>query len=321
MNCESVTKLLPLYFYGELPPDDEDRLEQHLDACADCARQAESQRALSAALDRREMQPSAALLAECRHDLMRAVYRQEAPVIKSRGADFSPRGTSVPHFGRFSAWLPSFGAWRMPLGASALLALGFITARLTTPGAAGPFSIASLTPDVISSVRSVQPAHDGSQPGEIQIVLDETRRRVISGQLTDTNIQRLMLAAAHDENNAAVRWESVDLLKTHSDSSQVRELLLNRVAEDPNPGVRLKALDGLKAYTGDPEVRRILAQVLSDDDNSGVRIAVVDTLTAHADDNMVGFLQSVVQNEDNNTYVRRRCAKALQDMNASVGTF
>jgi hypothetical protein len=209
----------------------------------------------------------------------------------------------------------------MPLGASALLALGFIAARLTAPGAAGPFSFASLTPDnVVSSVRSVQPAHDGSQPGEVQIVLDETRRRVISGQLNDSNIQRLMLAAAHDENNPGVRWESVDLLKSHSDSSQVRELLLNRVAEDPNPGVRLKALDGLKAFTGDPEVRKVLAQVLADDDNPGVRIAAVDALTAHADDNMVGLLQGVVQKEDN-TYVRRRCVKALQDMNASVGTF
>src|ERR1035438_6198744 len=52
MNCESVTKLIPLYFYGELSPDEEDSLEQHLDTCAACARQAESQRALSAALDR-----------------------------------------------------------------------------------------------------------------------------------------------------------------------------------------------------------------------------------------------------------------------------
>jgi len=319
MNCESVTKLIPLYFYGELPPEEEDQLEQHLDTCAACARQAESQRALSAALDRREMQPSAALLAECRHDLMRAVYRQEASVLRP------VRPGSVGRLGggfreTFGSWLPSLGAWRMPLGASALLALGFITARLTAPGAAGPFSLASLTPEVISSVRSVQPAHEGSQPGEVRIVLDETRQRVISGQLNDSNIQRLMLAAAHDENNPGVRWESVDLLRSHSDSSPVRELLLNRVAEDPNPGVRLKALDGLKTYTGDPEVRKVLAQVLVDDDNPGVRIAVVDALTAHADDNMVGFLQSVVQKEDN-TYVRRRCAKALQDMNASVGTF
>jgi anti-sigma factor RsiW len=320
MNCESVTKLIPLYFYGELPPDEEDRLEQHLDTCAACARQAESQRALSAALDRREMQPSAALLAECRHDLMRAVYRQEASVLRP--------AQPVAPWGRFrdglhnglGAWLPSLGAWRMPLGASALLALGFVTARLTAPGAAGPFNLATLSPEVVSSVRSVQPAREGSQPGEVQIVLDETRQRVISGQLNDSNIQRLMLAAAHDESNPGVRWESVDLLKGHSDSSPVRELLLNRVAEDPNPGVRLKALDGLKTYTGDPEVRKVLAQVLVHDDNPGVRIAAVDALTAHADDNMVGFLQSVVQKEDN-TYVRRRCVKALQDMNASVGTF
>ena len=98
-------------------------------------------------------------------------------------------------------------------------------------------------------MRSVQPARDGSQPGEVQIVLDETSRRVVYGQVERRNIQRLMLAAAHDENNPGVRWESVDLLKSHSDSTPVRELLLNRVAEDPNPGVRLKALDGLKAYT------------------------------------------------------------------------
>jgi hypothetical protein len=312
MNCESVTKIIPLYFYGELPPEDEDRLEQHLDTCAACARQAESQRALSAALDRRTTEPSAALLAECRHDLMRAVYRQGAPV--QRGADFSPRGSSVPQ------WLSFLGTWRMPLGASAMLALGFAAARLTGPGfvrlGGDPFT----SENVISSVRSVQPARDGSQNGEVQIVLDETRRRVVSGKLEDGNIQRLMLAAAHDENNPAVRWASVDFLKSHSDSSPVRELLLNRVAEDPNAGVRLKALDGLKSYTGDPEVRKVLAQVLMHDESPGMRIAAVDALTAHADDNMVGFLQDVVQKEDN-TYVRRRCVKALQDMNASVGTF
>jgi hypothetical protein len=276
---------------------------------------------LSAALDRRALEPSAALLAECRHDLMRAVYRQSA--IVGRVGNPPPIDHRRPHKSLpaiLADWLPSLGPWRMPLGASALLALGFVTARLTAPGAAGPFSLASLTPDVISSIRSVQPAHDGSQPGEVQIVLDETRRRVISGQLNDSNIQRLMLDAAHDENNPAVRWASVDLLRSHSDSSPVRELLLNRVAEDPNAGVRLKALDGLKSYTGDPEVRKVLAQVLVHDDNPGVRIAVVDALTAHADDKMVGFLQGVVGKEDD-TYVRRRCMKALEDMNASAGTF
>jgi len=318
MNCESVTKLIPLYFYGELPGEEEDALEQHLDTCAACARRAESQRALHAALDRRAVQPSAALLAECRHDLMRSVYQQG---VMMRQAESPQPPAHRPFAALLAAWLPSLGPWRMPLGASAMLALGFVAARLTQPGAAGPFSFASLAPEnVISSVRSVQPVQDSSRPGEVQIVLDETRRRVVSGQVNDGNIQRLILAAAHDENNPGVRWVSVDLLKAHSDSSPVRELLLNRVAEDPNPGVRLKALDGLKAYAGDPEVRKVLAQVLTRDDNPGVRIAAVDALTAHAREDMVGLLQAVVGREDN-TYVRRRCVKALEDMNASAGTF
>jgi anti-sigma factor RsiW len=319
MNCESVSKLIPLYYYGELPPDDEERLEQHLDACAACARHAESQRAVHTALDRREMQPSAALLAECRHDLMRAIYRNEAPVLHRPALASAPPPNRLREI--FAAWMPSLGPWRMPLGASALLALGFVTARLTAPGGAiGPFNAASLTPEVISSVRSVQPAAGAGRSGEVQIVLDETRRRVVSGRLNDSNIQRLMLTAAHDENNPGVRWESVDLLKSQSDSSPVRALLLNRVVEDPNPGVRMKALEGLKAYTSDPEVRKVLAEVLLHDEYPGVRIGAVDALTAHTDDNMVGVLQSVVQKEDNG-YVRSRCVKALKDMNASVGTF
>ncbi len=317
MNCESVIKLISLYFYGELSPEEEDRLEQHLDGCAGCTREAELRRSVAAALDRREMHPSTALLAECRHDLMRAVYRNEAPVPQLS------RPTPWEHFrDGFAALFPPLVRWRMPLGAMALVALGFASARLTAPGgAAAPFNAASLTPDnVISSVRSVTSGPEGAPSGEVHIVLDETRRRVVSGQLNEPNIQRLMLAAAHDENNPGVRVESVEILKSHTDSSEVRSLLLNRVAQDPNPGVRLKALDGLKPFTGDPEVRKVLAQVLLQDDNPGVRIQVVDALISRADDNMVGVLQSVVQREDN-TYVRRRCEKALKDMNASIGTF
>jgi HEAT repeats/Putative zinc-finger len=316
MNCESVTKLVPLYFYGELSPEEEERLEQHLDGCAACRREVELQRTVAAAVDRREMHPSAALLAECRHDLMRAVYRNEAPLSQPS------RSTPWSHFRNgFDALFPPLGRWRVPLGAMSLLALGFASARLTAPGAGGGFNAASLSPEnVISSVRSVTSGQEGAPSGEVRIVLDETRRRVVSGQLNEPDIQRLMLAAAHDENNPGVRVESVEILKSHTDSSEVRSLLLNRVAQDPNPGVRLKALDGLKPFTGDPEVRKVLAQVLLRDDNPGVRIQVVDALVSRADDNMVGVLQSVVQKEDN-TYVRRRCEKALKDMNASIGTF
>lgn len=316
MNCESVTKLIPLYFYGELPPEEEDRIEQHLDGCAACSREAERHRAVAAALDQREVLPSSTLLAECRQDLMRAVYRNEAPASL-------PDRDPWSHFRRgFSALFPPLGRWRVPIGAAALVALGFASARLTVQGPrVVPMNMAaSADTDLISSVRSVQPVANAGSPGEVRIVLDETRRKVVLGHLEDRNIQQLMLAAAHDESNPSVRVESVDILKSHSDSSEIRSLLLNRVVQDPNPGVRLKALDGLKPFINDPQVRNVLAEVLLKDDNPGVRIQAVDALTTHADDNLVGVLQNVIQKEDNG-YVRRRCAKVLQDMNASVGTF
>jgi len=37
MTCDAVRKLIPLYFYGELPAGEEDRVEAHLQECAACA--------------------------------------------------------------------------------------------------------------------------------------------------------------------------------------------------------------------------------------------------------------------------------------------
>ena len=104
---------------------------------------------------------------------------------------------------------------RQPIGALALVAIGFFAARLDTsppPTTGGlPTSVTSPTDDVFSTVRSVQP----DQAGAWHIAYDETRRRVVKGNMDDGTIQRLMLAAAH-EDNPAVRVESVDLLRSQS---------------------------------------------------------------------------------------------------------
>ena len=169
--------------------------------------------------------------------------------------------------------------------------------------------------NVFSTVRSVQP----DTSGHVQIVLDETRRRVVSGGVDDQNIQRFLLAGAH-EDNTAVRMESVDLLKDRSSGSvEVRDALLN-LLQDDNVGLRLKALQGLKRLAADAQVRKSLAQLLLTDDNAEVRMRAVDMLVSHRDDAMVGILQNLVQREDNG-YVRLKCEKALKEMNATIGTF
>jgi HEAT repeat protein len=307
MTCDSVAKLIPLYFYGELIAEEEDRLEEHLHACAGCVREMERQRALAAALDRRSAEVPPALLDACRADLLAAI-EGGAPRF-----DQPAKGPWTLFLEALAATFTGFNRYRTPVGAVALVALGFFAARFTGAG----LTASSLSPagEVFSTVRSVQP--DSS--GHVQIAFDETRRRVVSGPTGDRDIQRLLLAAAR-EDNPAVRVESVDLLRSRAGSGEVRDALLNAVERDSNAGVRLKALDGLKPLAGDPLVRKTLAQVLLADDNPAVRMQVVDLLVSHRDDSMVGVFQNLVQKEDNN-YVRLKCEKALKDMNASIGTY
>src|SRR5262249_13413503 len=157
------------------------------------------------------------------------------------------------------------GRLKQPIGAVALLAVGFFAARLT-PGSPSSPSPSLPSDNVFATVRSVRPDPSGG----VQITFDETRRREVSGKMGDQNIERLLLAAAH-EDNPAVRVESVDLLKDRAvDAAEVRDALLNALSHDTNAGVRMKALEGLKPLAGDPEVRKTLSTVLVADDNPAV---------------------------------------------------
>jgi hypothetical protein len=314
MNCGAVLNFIPLYFYGELSPPQEDELEEHLHACPDCAREMECQRALAAALSGRQIEPSAAFLDHCRQDLMATVLGHGsqlagAPARMHVATTARRPGPWRLFLDALAETFSGLGRLRLPLGAAAMVALGFFSARVTTTRT--PVNTESVFP----TVRSIQP--DGS--GRVQISLDETRRRVVSGRMDDQNIQQLLLDAAHGDNPAA-RLESLGVLKDRADSSPVRDALLDAVAHDPNPGVRLAALEGLKPLSSDQDVRKVLAQVLLTDDNPAIRMQVVDLLTAHRDDAIVGVLQDLMQRENNN-YVRMKSEKALKAMNASVGTF
>ena len=287
MNCESTGEFADLYLYGELESHLEEEFEQHVHVCAGCRTALERRESLHRGIDAARVAPPPELLAECRRSLFRA-----------RAFDRKP-----------SPWMAWTAMWRRPLGALALVALGFFASRL------GSQAVVMGEP-ILSTIRSVQP--DAS--GHVQIALDETRRRLVTGSLTDGNIERLMLAAVRDESNAGLRVESIELLKHSAGSADVRDALLAALRNDPNPGVRFKALDGLKGMGSQPEVRKSLTYVLQNEQNAGIRIQAIDLLTEHHDADLVGVLQQLV-NKESNSYVRQRCEKVLQELNASVGTF
>jgi hypothetical protein len=312
MTCEEIQRRLPFVSYSELSFDEEEQLHQHIEACASCRADFEKLKEMHQTLDRAELDPDPVLLTDCRRSLrIKVAALAESDLSKS----------SLSLFGRawFSRLLPSFPTTPLrSLGAVALIAVGFFSARLIEPGVSSSFPLvgrSSFEP-VASRVRYVEP--DGS--GRVEIIVEETRERVLTGNLQDEPIRTLLLAAARESVDPGVRVETMGLLNSQAQTSEVRHALLQALQHDPNAGVRLKALEGLRTVDEDPEIRNILTHVLLTDTNPGVRTQAVDLLTKRREPSLAGVLQELMTKEDNN-YVRLKCQKALREMNASVETF
>jgi hypothetical protein len=306
MKCNEVRDEFSFYSYGEVSSEVEEHIESHLAECPDCRQAFAKHRSFMEALDQREDVTEAALLTTCRVDFRRQLAAETAS--SSRPWTWSSWFESLSGFSRFHIPL------RIPVGAMALVALGYFGARYTPEKFGG--IRAGLTQPMFSNVQSIQPADSG----RVQIAVDEIQRRVVTGSLDEPRIQQLLLNAVHEESNPGLRVESIGILKNSADSEEIRQALIDAVSHDPNAGVRLKALEGLTPYAGDAIVRKTLANVLLKDDNAGVRVQAIDLLTAHHDDSIVGVLQDVMQKEDDG-YIRTRCRDLLQAMKASIGTY
>jgi hypothetical protein len=301
MNCDEIRGRLSLLLYGELPFAEEEAVESHLDSCQECMAALDAERSLHSALDQSELEPSAALLRESRLAVSAAIVAGGA---RANWWERLRANFIVPSLGR-------------PLGALALIAMGFLGARFTPFGnVTGVGSAAMFDPNT-ARVRYVEPGPGG----EIQMVVDETRQRVVSGHLGDAHIRGLLLAAVKDPTDPGLRVESVEILKSQSGISDVRTALVAALQHDPNAGVRLKALDGLKRYASYPDVRKALAQALLTDDNPGIRTQAIDLLmSANQESHLVGVFQELMRKEDND-YIRLRCEKALHALKASTETY
>jgi hypothetical protein len=309
-----------MLLYGELSFDEEEGVDRHLEGCAECRAALEREREVHAAFDHAEVEPPASLLWESRQKL-----QEEVAAIHSSGPS---RSGWWDHLVDSLTLRPSgTGGWLKSAGALALLAIGFLGARVA-PNIGPQIAGMSLADPGAQRVRSVEPAANGG----IQIVLDETRQRVVSGQLDDQNIRVLLLSAAKDPSDPGLRYETVGILNNRAQASEVRDILIYALEHDENAGVRLKAMDGLRPFVEQPEVRKALTGVLLSDGNPGMRTQAIDLLTqgvgestsilpGHAlDRDVVGTLQELM-NRENNAYVRQRGQRVLQLVNASAETY
>jgi hypothetical protein len=316
INCAAAKDFFPLYLYGELAFDEEERVESHLDACADCRKALERQREVQMALDNIAIEPAPSLLRSCREDLHYRLVEEEAG-----GHSVAKRGW----WEQFTDTLTgrSGSGWLKPAGALTLLALGFGIARLPLGSLSGGASQAGVM-EPSSRVRYVEPASDG----RIQVVLDETTQRVISGALDNPKFRGYLVSAAKDPSDPGLRAESVEILNASAQFSDVRDALVFAL-KDQNAGVRLKAMAGLGPFAQQAEVRSAMTQVLLTDANPEMRSKAIDLLTKSLsqdnpamsyDRQVIGAMQELMQRE-HNAYVRQRCKTALESVKASTETY
>jgi len=313
MNCQSVKDALPLFLYGELTFDEEDHVEDHLSECAACREELDLVREMNAALSSRMTEPSTVLLRNCRESLWERIEQERNVAEPDRLSPWT----------KIRAAMSAVWNWHVPrpVGAMALLAIGFVGARVTFDRPiAAPAPVAQTDP-IASRVRYVEP--DGS--GRVQIVLDETRQRVVSGKLDEPPIRQMLLAAARDSQDPGLRGETLGILNGRSDESEVRQALMYAMQNDSNAGVRLKALAGLKSFAHEPEVQKTLAETVLSDANPGVRAEAIDLLTkglskGGGQQQLVSVLRQLMHKESNG-YVRMRCQRALEELNATLETY
>jgi hypothetical protein len=303
--CEEFRKQLPFYMYGELEAEAELGLEQHLSECAACQAESVQWRRTFDVLDSSELELPSALLVECRRDLRDALTTSAAPA----GSLFRRAGQWLRN-----AWTGGMILRPVPALASAALLLGVGVAggSLLRPSALNQEPSADST----VRVRYVAPGENG----RVRLVLEETRLRDMEGFLDDDNVQAMMVRAATDSADPGVRVDSIELLNHRTHATEVRNALLTALEHDGNAGVRLKALQGLRSYTHDTGVRRVISSALLNDEDPGIRIQAIDALMQSRQPEMIGVFQESIAHEEND-YIRQRTRHALQEMNASLGTF
>ncbi len=310
MNCETIKDLLVLLNCGELSFEEEETVESHVESCTACRAERQRLQRLDAFLELETTAVPSDLLARCRRDL-RARLAREAP----HRTWFSP----------VALW-QSIGSipWLKPTGALALLAVGFMSGRI---GGGVSDRLMGPGPVQLSSAHSVS-AQTGTpteaepttaSPEGSQVSYRPITQTQSAAEPNDARMRNLLLAAINDQD-PALRVDSIDLLQHRCSDETVRRALLTALKSDKNSGVRLKALDALRPYAQNPETRVVLAGVVLNDNSPTIRAQAIDLLVQSRGTDVASTLQEVLRREEN-PYIRERSVNALRAMKASAGTF
>lgn len=309
MDCRSMEENLPLLIYGELSPHEVASCDEHLAGCAGCRAAREKLEQLQQVLAQRQpVEVDPGLLTEARMTLddtienqqhgWRALWQNGLPILRFQPASGFALALTLILCGFGVGW-----GLRPHLGG---IASG--TTEVNSAGVAGP----DLDNMHISGISRVDP---DPQTGGVKIIMDAERRVTLEGSLDDPKIQQVLVYAMKSYDNAGIRRDTLDALRSHADNPNIRRALIYAMQHDPNAGVRLEALGAVCNINSSADVHKALLESLEHDSNPGVRVAAVDALIDATEkegtDEPTTAALAHLATTDSNPYVRLKCANAV----------
>jgi hypothetical protein len=293
MNCHEYQNQIVLLLYEELPEDDRNGLEAHLQQCEGCRLALDEQKGFHTVMseDASSWEVPSDLLVDSRRSLANALDRIER---------------------RRSWWrMPTFSVVFTPmrlLESATLIALGLAFGVFVSRGTSTPGPGVSTTADVLSMIPENGTVSNlrivSTDPtGSVEFVGDVSQSLRFKGQMDDKTTQRLLFSAVQDSSNPGSRLQAVAALAKKPSEPSVKQLLIQRLLNDEEPGVRLKALEGLTPFAGEEDVQAALMQVLRNDPSSGIRTGAIEALKPFINDNAKANELQEVTKDDENPYI------------------
>ena len=284
-RCSDVGPLLVFYTCDEVDAKEREQIEAHLAVCASCAQQLREEQEMQTALlsafqPADQLDPSGALLSQCRSELSELLDDISAPPLHER---WSP-------FAGVRRWMALRPAWSAAFLVLIGLAVGTQVAfwipgrdsgfvgQATNVKAAAPLTEEQLSKMAVAGIR-VTPSPD-SAPGTLQVQVRTEQPLLLNGTVDDADVRRVLtyVVSNGERFDPDVRLDCLDALKTRTDDAEVRHALLAAARKDRNTAVRMKALEALRDSAKDEVVRETLLDALQHDVNPGVRVEAVNVL-------------------------------------------
>lgn len=280
MRCEdAVVDVAPL-LSGDLAPDEERALLEHLATCATCQREADLMREVWARLGEVPIEPP---------DSERLRARVSAAVGALDGDVVATPSSSPP---------------RAPTGATAGVSPGRPSGTQGRLQWAASLAAALVMGVLLGREISGRPAAPPAELSALRQELRDTREMVTLA---------LLRQSSATERLRGVNWTE----RIEDPGADVMAALLDALAHDPNVNVRLAAVDALVRYADRPSVRtRAVAALTGSPSDPLVQVALIDLLVQLREPTSKVAFQQLVKDADADPTVRDRATRALRQLGA-----